>query len=54
MSRDSNSFLGPTTVNSKNWTDVDGLISGLFVVANDRVLNEPVADGVPVSVLVLI
>ena len=50
----SNSFLGPNTVSSKNWTDSDALISGLFVVANERVLNDPIAVGVPTSLLVLI
>ena len=49
----SNSFLGPNTVSSKNWTDVDGFISGLLVVAKDSVLKEPIAVGVPRSLLVL-
>ena len=36
----SRSSLLPYTVSSKNWTDSAGLISGLFVVAYERVLKE--------------
>ena len=50
----SSSFLSPKIVSSKNWTDVDGLISGLLIVANDNVLKELTALGDPWSVLVLI
>ena len=46
--------LGPYTVSSKNLMFVDELTSGLFVLAKDNVLKEPIAVGVPTSLLVLI
>ena len=45
----SNSLLLPKIVSSKNWTDTDELINGLFVVAKDNVLKELVDVGVPES-----
>ena len=41
-------------MSSKNLTVVEGLINGLLVLANDKVLKDPIAVGEPPSDLVLI